>query len=245
MTAAILVSVVLPSFALDRATEQVPAQSTSINQELSLNKSELVEIEQTNQKIHDYISSLSSVQSLMRNGMTLDVSLNVPLIQQAETYYCGPASALMVAKYLKIVSSTYTQGDMANKIGTTTDGSSSNQIVTALNSLLRSAGKSTSYQRCSISTTNFNDSIIYSLNNNYPIIFSVKSMPKYYSSSGHFIAMKGFVAPLVLGTDSYRVSTVTINDCHYNDEYFGTYTYSIEDMMEACTSNLGYYIRLA
>jgi hypothetical protein len=129
----------------------------------------------------------------------------------------------MAAKYLGIVSSNYTQANMATVIGTSTSGSSSENIKTGLNNLLSAAGNSKRYQRTTSSQSSLSESIQYTVNNNMPVIVNVKTMPLYESTSGHFILIKGYT----LYTDGY---VQVFTDVKYNDPIAVSNYNSIHDM---------------
>jgi hypothetical protein len=202
---------------------------------------ELADIQNTNEAIEEYINSLYN-NTVLRQSPNRGVYLEVPEIKQDNGYYCGPASALMVAKYLKIVDASFTQTNMAKALGTTKDGSSSTNIVSTLNNQLSAAGKAGRYQVANTSVTNFNRSISYTLDKGYPMIMNVDKMPLYLESTGgHFIVIRGYTS------ENYQkkgVEYVTINDCYNDTRYFGKFTYSYKQIEDACNSNVGNYIRL-
>lgn len=226
---ALVLSVAPTALAVDASLEEKP-----------LTEDELAAIQSTNEAVEGYINSLYA-ETVLRKPLYKSVSLNVILEQQDNDHYCGPASAIMVARYLKIVNSDFDQPQMAKVIGITSDGSSSAGITNGLNNLLKQAGKTQQYQVASMDTADFNRSIMYTLDADYPMIFSVKKMPLYTSKSGHFIVIKGYKTDK---SGDYIVEYVTINDCHWNDDYYGEHTYTYELMATACSSNGSKFIRL-
>ena len=154
---------------------------------------------------------------------------------QENGYYCGPATACMVAKTLGL--GTYTQKEMASLLGTTTSGTSGAQICNTLNSLLSKTSDTRRFQRVTISTAALETSVRSSLRNDFPLTLNVKEMPNYTSGSGHFIAVKGYYF-----NTSTDFKTITICDPH--PTYSGTYTYTLEEMETAVESSNGYYNRL-
>lgn len=220
----------------------MPISALAHPDETPMTSEQIESVLETNILVKDYMTELSPGSGT--RAAPKSQYLSVTPIQQSQTNYCGPASALMVARYLSLVSSTYTQGQMATTIGTGSDGSSSNGIVAGLNALIQSHGYSYSYQVANTSYANFSDSIIYTLDAAKPMIFSVKQMPLYYSSSGHFIVLNGYYATGSTAT-TYRVQTVDIIDCHWNNAYYGNHNYTYAEMLEACNSNAGKFIRLS
>lgn len=201
-----------------------------------------------NKLIENYISFMNSKVETGIRTVPKTATLSVPILQQEQTNYCGPASALMVARYLGLVSSTYSQDSMASLIGMS-GGVTSGKIVTALNGLIATNNYSYNYEVAYTSVASFSNSIIYSLDNNKPMIFSVKVMPDYTAPSGHFVALKGYIAPV--SGSGYSVSQIKINDPHYNNEFYGEHTFSYSDMLYACCTNdktgnmVGTFIRLS
>ena len=87
----------------------------------------------------EHISECNALieQQLARDNLTRAIYnnyLSMSVITQENGYYCGPATACMVAKTLGL--GTYTQKEMASLLGTTTSGTSGAQICNTLNSLL-------------------------------------------------------------------------------------------------------------
>ena len=170
--------------------------------------------------------------------------LPMTVIEQQNLYYCGPASACMVAKTLGL--GNYTQSSMAQILGTTTSGTSSAQIASGLNSLLSDAGRTERYQKTDTSLSSLENSIPYCIERNVPLIVNVKEMPDYSVSVGHFIAVNGYTGGSS-GTSS--VSKVTICDPH--PDYCGSYTYDTSVIVTPCKStkvggqNKGNFCRLA
>lgn len=197
------------------------------------------------------LQSIYETNSRMHNGQRYasyplgSKTLSMTVIQQSNNYYCGPATACMVAKTLGL--GTYTQTRMASILGTTTSGTSSNQIATGLNSLLSAASRSERYQKTDTSLSDLGESIMNSIDNDAPVVVNVKEMPNYTVSVGHFIAVNGYSYGYV-GTTA--TNTVSICDPHYNSNYCGSFTYSLSVIEQACKStqvddqNKGNFCRL-
>ena len=138
----------------------------------------------------EHISECNALieQQLARDNLTRAIYnnyLSMSVITQENGYYCGPATACMVAKTLGL--GTYTQKEMASLLGTTTSGTSGAQICNTLNSLLSKTSDTRRFQRVTISTAALETSVRSSLRNDFPLILNVKEMPNYTSGSGHFI----------------------------------------------------------
>ena len=94
----------------------------------------------------EHISECNALieQQLARDNLTRAIYnnyLSMSVITQENGYYCGPATACMVAKTLGL--GTYTQKEMASLLGTTTSGTSGAQICkTACSLKLRIHGVS-------------------------------------------------------------------------------------------------------
>lgn len=143
----------------------------------------------------EHISECNALieQQLARDNLTRAIYnnyLSMSVITQENGYYCGPATACMVAKTLGL--GTYTQKEMASLLGTTTSGTSGAQICNTLNSLLSKTSDTRRFQRVTISTAALETSVRSSLRNDFPLTLNVKEMPNYTSGSGHFIAVKGY-----------------------------------------------------
>lgn len=193
---------------------------------------ELNEINRTNQLIEDFL--LTRVPTRSSDSRVLPMTV----IQQEEDYYCGPATACMVAETLGLGS--YTQCKMACILKTTEDGSSSDNIAIGLNELLEEAGKTGRYQKTSTTYSNLTDSILYSIQNGFPVVVNVKEMPEYEVSVGHFVAVNGYY---VAFSGSSYTSDVFLCDPH--PEYFGSYQYDMSVIVDACNSAVGNFCRLA
>ena len=154
----IVLTMVTPAFAIG-------LESTDFTRD------ELNEISRTNHLIENYLSTRVTTRSSDR------VVLPMTVIKQQNNYYCGPATACMVAKTLGL--GTYTQSNMAAIIGTTTNGSSSSGITSGLNNLLSNAGRTGRYQTTNTAYSSLTNSITYSIQNGFPIIVNVKEMPLY------------------------------------------------------------------
>jgi len=117
-------------------------------------------------------------------------TLSVPVYEQINSYYCGPATVKQVVQYLK--SSSKTQQQYAQALGTTTSGTDMTRIPSVLNSEI---GSRWYYIYSSIgSYGNWTDKIIYCASNGIPVVLDINttSVPAFpYNSSGHFVNTSG------------------------------------------------------
>ncbi len=104
--------------------------------------------------------------------------------------------------------------------------------------------RTTSGQYVKTSQANFGNDLIYSIDNNKPIVCHVMTgrLPNYNwaSNTGHHIVSIGYAYGFQ-GLTGY--SNVTYNDPHWNSIYFGKYTTSVTTMVAAINDNAGYYMR--
>lgn len=215
----IVLTMVTPAFAIG-------LESTDFTRD------ELNEISRTNHLIENYLSTRVTTRSSDR------VVLPMTVIKQQNNYYCGPATACMVAKTLGL--GTYTQSNMAAIIGTTTNGSSSSGITSGLNNLLSNAGRTGRYQTTNTAYSSLTNSITYSIQNGFPIIVNVKEMPLYTVGVGHFIAVNGYY--VAFSGSSY---TTNVYLCDPHPTYYGSYQYDMSVLVDACNSAVGNFCRLS
>lgn len=193
----------------------------------------LAEIEETNKKIDRYISQ----KKLLATRSTATKYLDVPLYQQANSYYCAPACVQMVVKYLN--GALISQSTLANNMGTASSGGTYVYRVTQeLNN--RVGG----YQYTGTWEYSFSNGLVYSIDKGKPVVCHVMtgSLPNYPTSvnTGHYIVTTGYY---IAFSGSTSTSNCRYNDPHFNNNYYGTYTCSIAKMTTAINANAGYYIR--
>ncbi|MBU5428237.1 C39 family peptidase [Tissierella pigra] len=160
--------------------------------------------------------------------------LNVPLRQQEETYYCGPASAQMTILYLQGQSPT--QRTLASNMGTDKTGTMVYRLAQELNKYSR-------YEYTNTDSSNFVNDLIYSIDKGKPIIAHVRASSLPHSpgaGSGHFIVNTGYLWGM---SGSSSEDIVYYNDPHYKNEYYGKYSCTWSQMVKAIDDRLGYYIR--
>lgn len=142
---------------------------------------------------------------------------------------------------LRFVQGTlYTQSNLAADMGTDSSGTYVYRITNTLNSKLGS----TQYQHVLNSSYDFGNSLIYCIDRNKPIICHVKTgkLPNYNNmrDDNHYIVAIGYDWYASGGTG---YSNVRYNDCHWNSAYYGTFTCTVSEMVEAINRNAGFYIR--
>jgi len=149
--------------------------------------------------------------------------------KQERTYWCGPASTRQSLSFHKSDSGSGaglpSQTTLANKIGTTTDGSATTGIVSALNSYSGTFG-SVSYLASNISdTSNPYESFVnrigtmlrsITVNPTTPIILvQTKYIPRYNkAASRHYMTVSGI-------NDNVSPMQMRSVDPHYSSAYYG------------------------
>ena len=228
----LMISFVLPlvtfgATALGADTAESTADAPDLNDAARLEDvADLVE------KINAYVKKKAATKS--SSGR----QLSVPLYQQQEGYYCGPASVQMVLKYL--TGTTYSQATLANSMGTAENGGT---YVYRIRNELNSRTSAGNYQYLGTWEASFSDSLIYSIDKNKPVICHVKTgiLPNYNyaSNTGHYIVSTGYY---VAYSGSSATATCRYNDPHNNNSFYGTYNCDISTMTTAINNNAGYYI---
>ncbi len=166
-------------------------------------------------------------------------TLNVPLHQQAETYYCGPACGKMVIDYLQ--PQNLTQGAVARKMETDSDGTIVYKLTNGLNYYL--SGDPYSY--VSTSEIAFASGLVYSIDNGYPVVCHVQTneLPIYEGyTSGHYVVATGYYIAQYNQNSASDVRTVYYNDPNYRYAFYGCKSCPINDMRLAINSQSGFYI---
>ena len=163
--------------------------------------------------------------------------LNVPLYQQVDHYACGPVCVRMVLKYFGYTISETQAKSLCKMVEN--QGTDLGNMVNAVNSKL---GR-TAYYRRYTSSTSFVDKTINSLRNDYPVICLVK--PKYLpnytitnTSAGHYVVVDGY--SLQAGADTTIV--LRYNDPHYDDDYYGSHSAVLSQMLVAVQACGGEYM---
>jgi hypothetical protein len=159
-------------------------------------------------------------------------------VQQLTTWSCSAATGVMVAQTLGC--KPYTEVEMRKIVNCVQGvGGSSYDWANGFNETVLPDAKITRrYQRVHMNNYDLWNSIIYSIDNGFPVVPTVKVMPNYTSSSGHFIAVNGYYQ------DYGPIEIVSFCDPHWDSRYFGSYSMTRAQLHTACSSNAGYYVRL-
>ena len=162
----------------------------------------------------------------------------IPLIQQTQTYNCGPTSALQVIYGMGAANnvSGTTDGDKINTLALQADASSSGAIVyklvNAIN-LYATANRHYEYiQGNSLTQAQFQSKVETSLFYDLaPILHAKTEWLDYYEghSSGHYIAVSEL--------DKIN-GRITVKDCNYNNSYYGTHTEPISNFYDCIQNDL-------
>ncbi|MEW8973714.1 MAG: C39 family peptidase [Tissierellaceae bacterium] len=191
-------------------------------------------IKEKNKLVDNYIENLNMLRSATGRR-----NLRVRLVQQRETYYCGPASAYMVIDYID--GDSPSQRNLAKSLGTTTSGTYVYRMRDELERYNRD------YDYYHVDDVNFNRYVRYSIDDDGPVVAHVlvNRLPNSTSgsSSGHYVVIKGYDYGWG-GSTSH--DEVTYNDPNWNDAYYGTYTCDISVMERAVRAHKksGYFISL-
>lgn len=166
--------------------------------------------------------------------------LTVPLVQQQNDFYCGPAAALMVIKTWN-KNSSMTQSVLGGEdyCNTTKEKGT---IVAYLTSALNKVMGSGMYKYVHTSTKTFSSSLIYSVDKGYPVVCHVNTskLPAYNGAYfGHYVVATGYSYGFTGQTNENKVR---YNDPHYDKKYYGTFTIDWMKMTEAINAKDGYYI---
>lgn len=160
--------------------------------------------------------------------------LNVPLYQQENGHFCGPASVQMVISYL--TGTKIEQETLKNDMGTDSSGTMVYKIQQRLNQTV----SSNTYNYFLPSDVTFSNRLVYSIEKNRPIVCHV--VPSRLTSSstststGHYLVATGYHAGF---SGSTYVETCYYNDPYNDSRYYGKYTCSISEMSNAMKD---YYI---
>lgn len=217
----------------------LPAHAANQREEnVEFTQEMLEKIYSNNAKIEKYIEMKETMPSTRATGYTL---LDIPPIEQENNSYCGPACAKMAADYLNIRDEKgrfYTQSKIAPIIGcTSSTGSYSGDIAAGMNELLESEV----YELANTRNADLVSSMVYGIDGDYPMFINVKKLPNYSKpvNSGHFILGVGY-------TFYTQGGSTLMSDLTYNDPrpgYADQYEITCDEMVEACESKAGNFIR--
>lgn len=192
---------------------------------------------EANKIVEDAIGSLSKpvseafLNTRAGNTESTHAWVNTRLIQQPNSYYCGPTSALMAVIGWGGEDSVTGDTDnekiknIATSLGTTPSGTTPARIVTKLNEILGNAPHQyASFIHTTLTELQFRVYIYNSLAmDRAPIIHVRTGHLPYYNGhdTGHFITVT-----------SYNYNTeneMTLYDCNNNNAYFGVHQVAWED----------------
>ena len=210
-----------PAFAVDREMNVVFTPEV------------LATINEHNEKIDSYLSSKPSTRALSQR------ILRITPIEQQNGSYCGPACAKMAADYLGLRNdngSKFTQYEMADIVNYGSNGTYSGDIADGMNDLLGDD----IYELVQTSNADLGSSLVYGIDHDYPMFINIKKLPNYSSpvASGHFI--------LGVGYSIYTQGSNTTSEITYNDPrpgYAAQYKISFDEMVTACESKAGNFVR--
>ncbi len=183
--------------------------------------------------VERYVSS----KTRMRAGSSK--KLSVPIYTQQTNYTCGPACARMVLKYLGY---TYSESELSKASGAT---SSNGAIVWRLRQTINDRISSgNGYVEKYIGSSGFSDNLIYSIDNNRPVIcHTMAHVLDYYNNNtafrGHYVVASGYRYGMSGSTSD---STAYIIDPNYDSRYNGEFTCDWGNVNEAIAANAGYII---
>lgn len=218
------------SFAEEFEGDTIPAEEHAPK----LNSNEVQEeIEKQNKISEEYFNNKRTQGiGILSSGSR---RLSVPLRQQQNSYYCGPASVQMTI--LQLRGSSPSQQTLANNMGT---NSSNGTYVYRVAQELQ---KYTSYQYTTTSSSSYSSDLIYSIDKGKPMIAHVRASSLPHSpgaGAGHYIVNTGYMWGM---SGSSAVDRVYYNDPHYNNNYYGSYYCTWSQMIKAINDRAGYYIR--
>lgn len=181
---------------------------------------------------HQYLKKLSrvsfdtsvSTMDMGNNGNNL--STNIPLIQQLESYTCGPTSALQVIYGMNMQNTVKGSSNEEKLLELkneclTTDNTIVYNLTNAINNHTPSGRKYGYYLGSNMTMSYFQSKVETSLYYNMaPILHAITTDIPYYNGhySRHYIA--------ICEVDK-KNSKMRVRDCNYNNKYYGEHVESI------------------
>ncbi len=231
LTAAMAMSVGMPAFASENTVNFTEEEKTIILEQAPDYFSQEYQnaLREHNEEVSEYIED-KNVNARVSSSKVLAV----PLYQQELTYYCGPASVQMVLSYIN--NRSYSQDYLAGQMNMNGSGAYVYQVANCLNNLMYSG---TQYNYYEVYNTIFANNVVYSLDNDRPVVAHVKGsrLPAGGSNSGHYVVIKSYYHS---GNPSN--ASIAYNDPHYNNTYYGSHTGTISQMENAVSAQAGFYI---
>lgn len=165
----------------------------------------------TPEKIIEYREMMEEHENII-NGASVQPRassfyLGIPFYQQANGWYCGPASVRQVCGYLNGTSYLPAQSEIAQEMGTTTAGTEQQSIINYLNNHTNKTyetywrgGKYTS------ASVLFN-LIVEDINNYKPVVAHVATTTSnwLYYTPGHYLCIDGYVSDTSSGGTSIYI----------------------------------------
>ncbi len=184
------------------------------------------ELNEANDKSEKYYENNKKLKASGAKKITL------PAQKQEYYYFCGPATAQMILGYKGINKS---QSTLADSMGTSpSEGTYVYKMEEELNKYLGNK-----YIYTMTSQSNFSSDLLYSIDNNYPMVAHAYGETLGISGvEGHFVALNGYSYSSSGLTGS---SNVTYTDPYYN--HLGEYTTSINNMKNSINDRAGFYIK--
>lgn len=180
-------------------------------------------------------------QSLLRGGDASNAYVTIPLIRQPTYYTCGPTSVLQAlygAGYADAVPGKTDKEKIEDTLWPECSVSGTAyvyRVVDTLNNYNTSAGY-TYVEGNKHSASWFELSVMSGLvNDNAPILHAKTQYIGYYNGheSGHFICVSGV---------NRNTGKVTVEDCNYNDPYYGSHTITSQEAVDCIGKVSGRYL---
>lgn len=199
------------------------------------------EIDRLNEKVENFFApkNQNDVSPMIAYPIIKSKTLDVPIYQQEERFYCGPASVQMVLSYF---GKDLTQDSLANTMKTNNDeGTYVYQIQNCLNSYL-GAG---TYKYVSTSEMSFIKGMKYSIEKNDPVICHIMTgaLQIYQGrNTGHYVVVTGYLSVQKSQDGLLDEEIVYYNDPHFSNEFYGKHSCTVDEMTNGIDDNAHYYI---
>lgn len=162
---------------------------------------------------------------------------NVPCYMQEKTYTCSTACIQMIDKYKN---GTKTSQTVIEEYQRSLNDDHWNYVYIVTQALNHYVG---GYEYVNTDDLAFASGLIYSIDNNMPLICHIKTvdLPNYDAGQvfGHYVVATGYYAGF---SGNSSVARVYYNDPHYNSDHFGSFYCDISQMRTCINANQGYYI---
>lgn len=180
--------------------------------------------------------------------LTTSSSLAVPFYSQETSYYCGPATTRQTYSYLNnlLNSSSYapSQTAIANSLGTTTNGTDQDKIVTYLNQNFPSKVYATYWKNGAYTSASaLLNYVVNDINGRKPTIAhviissSLKSTSDWkYTTNGHYLNFYGYVKGVSTDVDIIQMTDPYLDGHGYQYGKYGMikeYVYAATDRISS------------